>query len=97
MIVELEFIKWLGYALTAVLGWFVRVLWTAQEQMRKDFSALEKELPANYVRQTDFREVIRDVKEGFKEAVHPVLAKLDRMEERMTDQAKENDRLFQRK
>ena len=94
---ELEFMKWLGYVLTAVLGWFVRVLWTAQEQMRKDFSALEKELPSNYVRQTDFREVIRDVKEGFKEAVHPVLAKLDRMEERMTDQAKENDRLFQRK
>lgn len=94
---ELELIKWLGYGLTAILGWFVRVLWTAQDQMRKDFSDLEKNLPVVYVRQDDFREVIRDVKESFKEAVHPVLRKLDRIEERMEHQQVENERVFQRK
>lgn len=94
---ELEIIKYGAYIIAGILGWFVRVLWTAQEQMRKDFSELEKELPINYVRQGDFREVIRDVKEGFKEAIHPVLSKLDRMEERMEESMKDIDIKYQRK
>lgn len=94
---ELELIKYGAYIIAGILGWFVRVLWTAQEQMRKDFSELEKQLPEKYVSKDDFREVIRDVKEGFKEAVNPVLRKLDRMEEKMEEQKREAERVFQRK
>lgn len=94
---ELEIIKYGAYILAAILGWFVRVLWSAQEQMRKDFSELEKNLPIVYVRADDFREIIKEVKDSFKEAIHPVLRKLDHIEERMNEQNKENDRVFQRK
>lgn len=94
---ELEVIKYGAYILAGILGWFVRVLWTAQAEMRKDFSELEKNLPVVYVRQDDFREVIRDIKESFRETVNPVLRKLDRIEERMEHQQVENDRMYQRK
>ena len=101
MSVELELIKYGGYLLSGILGWFVRVLWTAQEQMRKDFSELEKNLPVVYVRQSDFREIIRDVKDSFKEAVHPVLSKLDRWEEKWEKEYKEHkeyiEQTYQRK
>lgn len=97
MELDLEIIKWGAYILAGVLGWFVRVLWTAQEQMRKDFSELEKNLPIHYVRQDDFREVIKDMKEGFKEAIHPVLSKLDRITERIEEDRKEADSKFKRK
>ena len=94
---ELELLKWGAYILAGILGWFVRVLWAAQEQMRKDFSELEKNLPVVYVRQDDFREIIGDVKDGFKEAIHPVLSKLDRMEARWEEHREYTDKTYQRK
>lgn len=94
---ELELLKYGAYLIAGILGWFVRVLWTAQEQMRKDFSDLEKNLPVVYVRQDDFKYIIKEMKESFKEAVHPVLNKLDRMEEKMEEAAKEADKIYQRK
>jgi len=95
--VEFEIIKYGTYLITGILGWFVRVLWTAQDQMRKDFSELEKNLPVVYVRQDDFKDVVREMKDSFKEAVHPILGKLDRMEVKMEEQAKEADKVYQRK
>ena len=86
---EFEIIKWGAYALAGILGWFVRVLWTAQEQMRKDFGELEKELPIYYIRRDEFREVIREMKEGLREAVHPVIQKLDRMETKIEEHRRE--------
>lgn len=94
---ELEVLKWGAYVLAGILGWFVRVLWTAMEKMRQDFSDLEKNLPLYYVRQDDFREVIKDMKEGFREAIHPVLSKLDRITERIEEDRKEADNKFKRK
>lgn len=90
---EFEIIKWGAYALTGVMGWFVGILWTAQKEMRKDFSELEKELPVAYVRRDEFKDVVKDLKESFKEAIHPVLSKLDRMEEKIGEQQREVDRL----
>lgn len=89
---EFEIIKWMGYVISGILGWFIRVLWTAQDQMRKDFTELEKNLPIHYVRTGDFKEVLREMKDSFKEIIHPVLDKLDHMEERIGEQQREVDR-----
>ena len=86
-----------AYVATGIVGWFVNILWTAQEKLRKEFTEMERDMPLAYVRRDEFRDVVREMKESFKEAIHPVLSKLDRMEEKMEEQAKENDRLFQRK
>jgi cell division protein FtsB len=86
---EFEIIKWGAYALAGILGWFVRVLWTAQEQMRKDFSELEKELPVYYIRREEFKESIKEMKEGLREAVHPVLSKLDKMDTKIEEHRRE--------
>lgn len=86
-----------AYVATGIVGWFVNILWTAQDKLRKEFTEMERDMPLAYVRRDEFREVVKEMKESFKEAVHPILGKLDRMEERMEEQARENDRLFQRK
>lgn len=86
-----------AYLATGIVGWFVNILWTAQDKLRKDFSDMEKDMPLAYVRRDEFRDVVRDMKESFKEAVHPILGKLDRMEEKMEEAAKEADRTYQRK
>lgn len=86
-----------AYIATGIIGWFVNILWTAQEKLRQEFTEMERDMPLAYVRRDEFKDVVREMKESFKEAVHPVLNKLDRMEEKMEEQAKEVDRTYQRK
>ena len=94
---EFEIIKWGAYVLVGVLGWTVRVLWEAQDKMRKDFSELEKELPIYYVRRDEFKDAIKEVKEGFKEAVHPILSKLDRIDAAWELHKEYAEKVYQRK
>ena len=80
---EMELIKWGAYIAVAIMGWFLRVVWSAQETMRKDFNELEKNLPLAYVPRAQFKEIVDDLKEALQDTVHPLFAKLDRMEMKM--------------
>ena len=75
---ELELIKWGAYLLAGILGWFVRILWTAQDKMKEDFNKLEIGLPLVYVRKEEFKDAIREVKDSFRDTVNPILDKLDK-------------------
>ena len=82
---ELEILKWGAYVVAGVLGWFVRVLWTAQEKMRNAFNELEKNLPIAYVPRDQLKDIIRELKDSFKETIIPVINKLEKIEERMSE------------
>ncbi len=47
---------------TAVVGWFVRVLWEADKELREDLSNLREKLPEHYVSKDDFRSGLNDLK-----------------------------------
>ena len=64
-----ELFKWALYAITAVIGWFVKTLWDAVSSLRQDIRELEVKLPENYV-----------TKEDFKHMYETVILKLDRIE-----------------
>lgn len=40
----------------ALFGWVLRMIWSAQEQLRADLKTIERGLPSTYVRRDDFRE-----------------------------------------
>lgn len=40
----------------AVFGWFGRILWEADKELRADLSKLREELPKTYVTKDDIRE-----------------------------------------
>jgi len=44
------------------LGWFGRVLWEADRELRQDLSKLREDLPKQYVAKDDYREDVRDIK-----------------------------------
>lgn len=54
-------------------GWWLKVMWDAIKDMQKDMREIERELPDNYVRKDDFREVVREIKADMKEG----FAKID--------------------
>lgn len=94
---EIELFKYGAYLATGVVGWFVGIIWNRQERQNEALSELKEHLPINYVRRDEFREVINELKQGFKEAITPVLNKLDRMELRIMEQEREFERTFIRK
>lgn len=64
--------------ISAVGGWFFRVLWEAQSKLREDLAELERGLPATYARRDD----VRDLSNAIFERFDRVEAKIDRLSER---------------
>lgn len=77
----LEVIKWGTYVLTAIAGWFIKLLWDAQKEMRRDLQKIELNMSENYTKKNDFKDAILELKEDFKEVSKPLFSKLDRIEE----------------
>ena len=66
----------LGGIAMAVLGWFARELYTATQSLRRDLSALEIRISADYVRY-----------DRLQDALRPVMQKLERIEEVLSHKA----------
>jgi hypothetical protein len=46
----------------AAAGWWLRVLWEAQQRLQSDLLKLEKELPRLYVFKDDYQQDIAEIK-----------------------------------
>jgi hypothetical protein len=52
-----------GAAGLAASGWFARVLWEANRDLRSDLSNLREEIPKRYVAKEDYRVDLREIKD----------------------------------
>ena len=50
-------------AVSGVLGWFAREMWTAVKELKADLSKLREEMPRSYVMKEDYRRDIYEIKE----------------------------------
>lgn len=66
-----------GAALTAI-GWFARVLWEANKELRKDLASLREEIPKTYVSKSDFRDAWREVMDLLREINNKLDRKADK-------------------
>lgn len=85
-----EIIKWAGYVLTGVIGWFVNVLWNAQKELREDMKKIELNLAENYTKKEDFKELVTSFEERLKETTQPLYKKLDRIEDILLGRPKQD-------
>ena len=71
----------LSYGLAVVvgvIGWFVRVLWDADKEMRESLSKMREDLPRMYVMREDYRRDIFEIKELLKEIREALDGKADK-------------------
>lgn len=80
---ELELLKWGAYVLVGITGWFVRVLWEGQKEMRKDLREIEKNLAENYMKKPDIKEMVSELKLDMREVLQPLVKKLERLEDHL--------------
>lgn len=77
----MNFEPMLPYGLTAVvgvIGWFVRVLWEADKEMRDGLSKMREELPLNYVLREDYRRDIYEIKQLLRDIADDLKEKADK-------------------
>lgn len=51
----------------ALGGWWMKAMWDSVKEMQRDMREIERELPENYVRKDDFKDVVGDIKSDMKE------------------------------
>jgi hypothetical protein len=47
----------------AVGGWFARQLWDTVQKLKEDLHQIEVDLPHNYVRRDEFRDVLKEIRD----------------------------------
>jgi len=65
-------------AVLSVVGWFARVLWEADKEIRKDLAQLREKLPETYVSKDDYREDLRELKSMIERVLDRLDTKMDK-------------------
>lgn len=65
-------------AVFAAVGWFVRMLWEAVQELKRDLRDLEVKLPEEYVRKNDLTEILRRIDSALERIEKKLDAKVDK-------------------
>jgi hypothetical protein len=71
-------LNWVYAAACGVGGWWFRVLWDAQQQLRRDLAKLQQSLPDTYVRRDDWKDQLKEIKEMLTRIVDKLDEKADK-------------------
>lgn len=71
-------IPWGLTVAVGVIGWFVRVLWDADKEMRSGLSKLREELPERFVMREDYRRDIYEIKQLLRDIDSKLDGKADK-------------------
>ena len=73
---EQTLINWVFAGAGAALGWMLKVVWDAIQDLKKDIRQIERDLPEVYVRRDDFKDAVKEIKEDMKAGFNSVDATL---------------------
>ena len=60
----------------ALGGWWMKAMWDGLKEMQRDMREIERELPENYVRKDDFKDVVREIRQDMKDGFNKMDATL---------------------
>jgi hypothetical protein len=63
---EQTLINWVFAGAGAALGWVLKVVWDAIQDLKKDIRQIERDLPEVYVRRDDFKDAVKEIKDDMK-------------------------------
>ena len=68
----------IGGSILTVSGWFLRELWGAVKELRKDLSSLEANLPKEYVLKIDMDKRMQHIEDMFQRIYDKLDGKADK-------------------
>lgn len=84
---EQTLINWVFAGAGAALGWILKVVWDAIQDLKKDIRQIERDLPEVYVRRDDFKDAVKEMKEDMKAGFSSVDATLRLIFKKLDDKA----------
>jgi hypothetical protein len=63
---EQTLINWVFAGAGAALGWILKVVWDAIQDLKKDIRQIERDLPEVYVRRDDFKDAVKEIKDDMR-------------------------------
>lgn len=77
--VDQALVNWLFVSIGAALGWIMKNIWDAIQDLKSDIKQIERDLSHSYVRKDDFQTAVYDFKEDTKEIRHNVKESLSKV------------------
>ena len=71
-------LNWVYGGVMTIIGWFGRMLWDADKELRADLNKLRQDLPHVYVTKDDYREDLRDIKQMLEKIFDRLENKVDK-------------------
>lgn len=68
-----------------IVGWFVKLLWNNNKEVRNQVEALKLELAKDYVRRDDFKEAIAGFKTELRDTIVPLCEKINKIDDYLRD------------
>jgi hypothetical protein len=63
-------VNWLLTGFGTAMGWVLKVVWDAVNELKADMKQIERDLPEVYVRKDDFKVAMSDIKDDMRELKH---------------------------
>jgi F0F1-type ATP synthase membrane subunit b/b' len=65
--VDQQIVNWLFVGFGASVGWVLKVVWDAIQDLKTDLRTIERDLPEVYVRRDDFKDAVHEIKTEMRE------------------------------
>lgn len=81
----LELIKYAIYAVTGVAGWFIKLLWNGQKDMKEELEHLKLKLAEEYTKKSDFKEAIAEFRADLRDSNTLLCDKIAKIDDYLRD------------
>lgn len=79
-----QILNWVFGAFGACVGWILKVLWDAIDDLKTDLRAIERNLPEVYVRKDDFKDAVQEIKTEMREMRNDMRVGLKHVDDTLT-------------
>ena len=73
-----NYIQMVLMATMAVSGWFLRMLWTATQELKTDLAKLRADMPHEYVLKDDYKDELKHIQEMLEKIYDKLEKKADK-------------------
>ena len=80
------FIEMALWVIVATMGWFLRELWGAVKELRRDLHQIEVAMPTNYVKCDDFSDEMTKLRQDIRQDFQIAFKKIDEVRDRIHHQ-----------
>ncbi|UCE99649.1 MAG: hypothetical protein JSV82_00865 [Planctomycetota bacterium] len=74
---EQNLLNWIFIGFGAVVSWIAKIIWGTVKDLERKIAETQQSIPETYVRRDDFKDAVKDMRDGMREGFKHVEQRLD--------------------